>query len=55
MGDHLKTVSDWSDEHTLELLTSIKTVELETKEPILFLCNGKEMSLCPARAMPAVK
>ena len=41
MVDHLGTVSGWSDEHTLELLASVKTVELETEEPILFLCNGK--------------
>ena len=52
MGDHLGTVSGWSDEHTLEPLASVKTVELATEEPILFLVIERDVF---ALFAPAVK
>ena len=47
MGDHLGTVSGWSAEHC-GVTGQCKDSGVGNRGTHLFLCNGKEMSLCPA-------
>ena len=49
MGDHLGTVSGWSAEHC-GVTGQCKDSGVGNRGTHLFLCNGKEMSLCPAHA-----
>ena len=49
MGDHLGTVSSWSAEHC-GVTGQCKDSGVGNRGTHLFLCNGKEMSLCPAHA-----